>query len=225
MIYTVCGILFMLLLFVFVYTRQPKNNRVSLFTCLIAALLGGIPGFFIAFYFQIFVSAYFIRYISDPTIRSLVENFLIIALSEEMLKYLSAIIASRKKSLSRSNYIAVFAAAGLGFEIMESSMQMSDALSMIVRCVLAIHIALQICMGSLYSKNHKVLACLVPILIHGAYDYGLGSSFKGLIINSSGDDALLVLGVAVGGICFLIWSLIHANSVGKQESKESIKEM
>ena len=217
MIFTIIGIVFMLALFVFVYTRQPKGHRVSLLSCLIAGLLGAIPAFFISFYFQIFTSAFVLKYIENDTLRKIIEYFLVVALSEELLKFISGVIVSKKTCTTRSNYITVFAAAGVGFDIFESSFQMGDGLSMIVRCVLAIHISLQICMAGFYSKGHKVLALVVPIIIHGLYDFGLSDGLSGLFSSSAEDGVILILVVALGGIAFLVWSMIFANSVGKQD--------
>lgn len=219
MLYSFIGCAIIFLLFVFVYTRQPKGERVSLLTCAIAMLLGAIPCFFLAFFFQILTGVYIGKIGIDPTVVVLIVNFLIVALSEELLKYIAGTIISKNRCKSRINYITVFAAVGTGFDIMESSMQMTDVLSVIVRCVLAIHISLQIVMGAFYSKDKKILALVVPILIHGVYDYGLSSGFSTLFNNPSADDALIIVGVAVGAFAFLIWSLSYANSIGKEEKK------
>ena len=223
MVYAIIGVVVFLLLFLFVYTRQPKNNRVSLLKCLIGFGLGAIPAFFAAFYFQIFTGAYVTKGIENPMLKMFVEYFLIVAGSEELAKFLCGMLLL-KNCKRRIDYVVVFAAVGIGFEIFESVLQINDLSGLLIKGLLSLHVCFQIFMGSLYGRGNKWLALIVPWVIHGAYDFMLSYSTGQAIVGSTAEKgALTMLGVVIGGITLLVLSLIYAHYIGKKCKQEEIR--
>ena len=172
MIYKVIGILVILAWFFYVYTRQPKEGRVSLLLCLIAMAIGAFPVFFAAFFFQIYSSAYLLKLIPDFLVRIAFSCFVLIAFSEEGFKFLASRFLARKYN-RKIDYIVIFASVATGFELFESFYQMEDLISMIIRCVFATHIAMQIIMADFYYQKKTVFALLIPVLLHGFLDFAI----------------------------------------------------
>lgn len=221
--YAIIETVIVILLFFYIYTRQPKGDRVSLLTCLIGFGLGAIPAFFISFFFQFYVIGYITRFIQNPVVRMIIEYFFVVAMIEELTKYISGKLLS-KKCTSRIQYIAVFASVGAGFEVFESYFQVSDLMSMLIRLLLALHICFQIYMGSFYGKGKKFLAYVIPWLIHGTFDFLLTYGGYLMGISQNQDESLngvaVLLGAAIGGIVLLVMSLNHASEIGKKCKRE-----
>ena len=110
--------------------------------------------------------------------------FVIAALCEEVFKFLAMVLASKRRGTIRNLFDAVLCGAivGLGFEILEDIIYAVDAVSVVatvVRALTPFHFLFGALMGYFYGKakmtgkkGYYVPALLIPILVHGLYDFG-----------------------------------------------------
>ncbi|MBQ1566540.1 MAG: PrsW family intramembrane metalloprotease [Erysipelotrichaceae bacterium] len=134
-------------------------------------------------------------------------NFVLKAVSEELMKYLlsSKIIKKNHAKISFLDLMAYTTISAIGFEIMESFTYLfsSNVGQIIVRGVTNMHAAFGLIMGYLmatgYKKNwkHPVLCGLVvPIIIHGVYDLCLSEEIA--------DTDWGLLSLLIAFICLVI---------------------
>ena len=119
-----------------------------------------------------------------PTLLGMFLNaFVITAAVEEGLKYLAMRLSSRKPGVIKNRMDALICAAivGLAFQVVEDFIYASGSLmSAIFRAITPFHFLFGAIMGYYYGlslvsgkKSDRVKALLIPILIHGLYDFSI----------------------------------------------------
>ena len=128
-------------------------------------------------------------------------NYILLALSEEVAKYLIFKKTIKKYSYSYSylDYVSLMMIIGLGFGLVESFTYAigGNAGTMITRGVTLMHCGYGFVMGFFYSKSlktsnkiYRILTIFIPFIIHGSYDFCL-SDYLTKISECSGYIALL----------------------------------
>lgn len=134
---------------------------------------------------------------SPSVISSIVENFLVIALAEEGFKYIFTMLGSWKSKEFNYRFDAIVYAicVSMGFAIVENIMYVAQyglataimraVMSIPGHCIFALFMGyymgiakMQEKMGNPKKGKSLFLAILVPVLLHGAYDF-LASSGSG----------------------------------------------
>ncbi len=140
-----------------------------------------------------------------------ISTFLMTALVEEGLKYLAMRLCLRREGVLKTRMDAVVCGAivGLAFQVLEDLTYASgDLVTAIFRAFTPFHFLFGAIMGFYYGKYAQsgkktdgVLALLLPVLIHGFYDFGLKSLELGDMFFLL---ALLVLVLMLGLTVFMI---------------------
>lgn len=120
----------------------------------------------------------------DNLISAIYHNFLVLAFSEELVKGFTAwrIVKRNLKEFSWLDLIIAGAIVGIGFEMIESVVYVieSNPIQIIIRGVTALHAVYSMVLGYYLGKGLRTdnkgifaLAILVPVLLHGLYDFSL----------------------------------------------------
>ena len=175
-------IIFVAFIFVWyfpVWARQGKGNRLPVRPILRSVLAGMFPVFFAALIIQILLGNLY-RALSVPYLMNkALSSYVDVALVEEGFKFLGAYLIIRKLDPQRkSDYILIFGAVGLGFEITETLLELDSPLAGAVRGMFAMHIIWEFWMGSFfweYRQRRKpgflLLSLAVPFVLHGTNDF------------------------------------------------------
>ena len=118
-----------------------------------------------------------------PTLlHAFVSSFLTAALVEEWLKFLAVRICLKKPGTVKTRLDAVVCAAivGLAFQVIEDFSYAGDVVTALFRAVTPFHFVFGVIMGYYYGqylttgeKSSRVKALLIPILVHGLYDFSI----------------------------------------------------
>jgi len=118
-----------------------------------------------------------------PTLfHAFVSAFLTAALVEEVLKYLAVRLCLRKPGMVKTRMDAVVCAAivGVAFQVIEDFTYAGDIGTALLRAVTPFHFVFGVIMGYYFGKylttgrkSDRVKALLIPILIHGLYDFSI----------------------------------------------------
>ena len=118
-----------------------------------------------------------------PTVfHAFVSAFLTAAIVEEGLKYLAMRLCLRKPGTVKTRMDAVVCAAivGLAFQVIEDLVYAGDMMTTLFRAVTPFHFVFGVIMGYYYGlslisgkKSDRAKALLIPILIHGLYDFSI----------------------------------------------------
>ena len=111
-------------------------------------------------------------------------NFIVLALAEEAVKYVSfrLIIKKRNAAYSWADIVAVMVILGAAFGLSEDIPYAvgADAITMLVRGFTMGHVGYGFLMGWFYAKSlsagkkhYSIIAVIVPWLLHGLYDFSL----------------------------------------------------
>lgn len=135
-----------------------------------------------------------------------------VAVTEELLKFFAGRIVIRKvPDLNEAGCMMLFGTVGLGFETLETlATGLTSPLGVLLRCVTALHIVLQLYMGRIWWRalqarkagniplflKERRKALLIPILIHTTFDYPV---LKMSQMVDSSDLSLTAALLAVGG--------------------------
>lgn len=169
--------------------KEPKKLLVKLF---IFGILSIIPSIIFEMIGEGIMSVLFSK---QSFIAMFIENFFVIALVEEGFKYLFTMLGSWKDKAFNYRFDAIVYAicVSMGFAIVENIMYVSQygLMTAIMRAVMSIpgHCIFALYMGY-YMGNAKMqekmhnpkkgkslrLALLVPVLLHGSYDFMASSS-------------------------------------------------
>ncbi|MBO4818630.1 MAG: PrsW family intramembrane metalloprotease [Firmicutes bacterium] len=116
-------------------------------------------------------------------VNALFKTFVIFATVEEAVKFRTAKKAlNEQRAVSRLDVISFMAISAMGFGMIEDVVYMLETNigQIIVRGVMMGHVGYGLIMGLIYSKGMKngskfakFLGLLIPILIHGLYDFSL----------------------------------------------------
>ena len=128
-----------------------------------------------------------------PLIKEAFKDFILAALSEELMKYYVANRTIKKKrSITLIDVIAFTAIVGIGFELAESIVYFfgTNVMQILVRGLTFMHICYGLLMGYYIGKSiktgkksYRVWAIFLPWILHGLYDYSLNDEL--LAINDN----------------------------------------
>lgn len=157
-------------------------------------------------------------------------NFIVLALAEEIAKYwtLKELLKKNPYSYTRLDITSLMMIVGLGFEITESVVYAfgANAGMMLIRGLTAMHCGYGFIMGYFVGKGMKtgqkrytILGILIPFVLHGLYDTCL-SDVLGEI---SEKFAYVSLTLAVVSLILLVVAIIYIHKGGKKaESAEGV---
>jgi hypothetical protein len=142
-------------------------------------------------------------------------TFVIAAVAEELVKFWlgKKHIKARGLLCSKIEVIAFMTIIACGFNITESCTYAigSNVITVLVRGVCALHEFYGLMMGFWYAKyietgetKYKVFAILIPILLHGLYDFSLSKDLLALSDNMAFLPFGVILVTWIIGIRFLI---------------------
>lgn len=172
------------------FRKQGRQRMPAKKWYLLSVLTMAIPGFIVIIALQIGLGWLLKLWAPSYVVQCVVDAFICAALVEETCKFLAGRAYLRASKADRKvDYIFLFGAAGMGYEIIESLAGMSGGgiIGGIVRGVFAIHVFWQMYMGAHYYEYTKAKEAgderaarrelrksfLVPILLHGLNDVGL----------------------------------------------------
>lgn len=179
-------LLFAMIWYYPVWQKQGKLHRLSGKRFFLGLFLGAIPAMLICLILQTGIGILCSRLHFSSVITHLIDALICAALIEEGFKFFFAKITCKKSNANyRIDYVLLFGAVGLGFQIIESVMAIDGVLTAIIRGVLAYHIIWQFWMGYYYydlldakesgDKKKKAKAFfmtfIVPIFMHFACDF------------------------------------------------------
>lgn len=182
------ALIFFIFVFVWyfpVWKMQGKEGRLKNYVLPISILIGALPVIGLTFVTTIFLSRF--TPMSLPYAgRLFYRTFISVAFVEESFKLIGALIVILIfKPKRKIDYVLIFGAVGMGFEITESFMDFSNIISGVIRGLFALHIIWQMWMGMYFyefikAKERKLpgkmigsilLFFILPFLIHGANDF------------------------------------------------------
>ena len=157
-------------------------------------------------------------------IREAYTNFILHSLVEEVFKFLFFLMVLKK---AKSNYswrdmTAFMVFVGIGFGLPEDIMYMigSDVGQILVRGFLLMHGGYGFIMGYYYGKSlytgkkgYRVVAVLLPFLLHGIYDFGLTPE----LLEMNDNLAFISISMALVGVVVLIRMIVFFARAGKKE--------
>ena len=127
-----------------------------------------------------------------------------------------------RKYNRKIDYIVIFASVATGFELFESFYQMEDLISMIIRCVFATHIAMQIIMADFYYQKKTVFALLIPVLLHGFLDFAIDYGTAMMAMAGENEQAVLVgTGFLLAQVVISIVTIIMSMGVARRAGIEA----
>lgn len=157
-----------------------------------------------------------------------------IAVVEELVKsFFGRLIVKRIPNLSEAGCMLLMGMVGIGFGFVEE-LGGSDLMSGILNGVLELHLFFQFVMGAFMwrawdakkkgdkagSRKNMTLALLIPILVHGVYDYFLLLGQN--IVDTNLEQAFLFMVIAlVIGIIYVIKSVRFAHRTVNKELKQN----
>lgn len=138
-------------------------------------------------------------------------NFIVLALVEEIVKFIAFKLFLKKKpfAYSSADIVAIMVIIGTGFGLLESVLYAIDSspIVMLVRGITIGHAGYGFLMGLLYAKRMQTgkkvygfLAVLIPWLIHGLYDFSLSPE----LIQVNDNFAFLGVSLALLDVVLLI---------------------
>ena len=182
-------ILFVIFVFIWyfpIWIGQGKTNRPSRWTIPLAILFGAIPLAIAAIVLQSFLG-YGQRALALPEVANMaVDAFISAGVIEEGLKFLTAFLIIRKVDPKRKvDYVLIFGAVGLGYEITETLLGLDSIWAGLIRGVLASHVIWQLWMGMFFwelrqaklrndakgVRKNAIRMFAVPVLWHGVHDF------------------------------------------------------
>ena len=144
----------------------------------------------------------------------LFRTFIVNATVEEMMKFLTGrkFIKKDLARVSRLDVITYMAIAAMAFGLFEDILYMfqTNIGQILVRGFLMGHVGYGMIMGRLYGKGmkenrtvYKVLALLVPIFLHGLYNFSLGEGLPDVFAFIVVTETLLVTAYLIYSIFFI----------------------
>lgn len=139
-------------------------------------------------------------------LREFKRTFIMVGLMEEIFKFLAAKLAIRKSTKVNTwfDMVIVMALSGLGFQIFEDLIYLSDnIISTLVRALTPFHFCFGVMMGYFYGKYkvtgnklYMLLSILIPSVIHALFD----ASLKSILIK----DIYLIIALVMIVVMFVI---------------------
>lgn len=219
------AIIFLIFIFVWyfpVWKLQGKEGRLKKRVLPISILIGALPVIGLTFFTTIFLSR-FTPSTATYAGRLFYRTFVAVALVEESYKFLGAFIMILIfKPKRKIDYILIFGAVGMGFEITESFMDFSNIVSGVIRGLFALHIIWQMWMGMFFyefmkEKERKnpgkmilnlFLSFVLPTLIHGANDYLVDYTVAQMGAGASDTAVMFILLLILFSIGEIVYQII-----------------
>ena len=185
--------------------KEDKEYQKDCWDLLWNGFLLGFPVF--GFSLLCFLTFKLLHISDDKIVYLFFSNFVLKAVSEELMKYLLArkIINKNHAKISFLDMMAYTTISAIGFEVMEAFIYLfeTNVGQIIVRGVTNMHAAFGLIMGFImatgYKKNwkHPVLwGLIVPIVVHGVYDLCLSETLN--------DTDWGMLSLLIAFICLVI---------------------
>lgn len=181
--------IFVLIWYLPLYLKQRKTGFLKGRTIVYTILSGFLPAGIVLVLGTILLSyiCIWLGMKKESLAYIIVNNFLCVAMVEEVVKYFTGRIFSKNLTqFKKIDYVLLFGAAGLGYEISESLVAgvTGDVVGSIIRGAFVAHIMWQFFMGAhLFeyklakqngdekkAKKELILAFAYPILVHGVND-------------------------------------------------------
>ena len=227
------------------YLKQGKQDKLPFRWILFTMLGGAVVAGGISIGLQLLLDRWQVAHIEGLAGQAF-SAFISAALVEELTKFLVArVMMIFAKPVRKIDVIFLFAASGVGFEILETVLGFSNSGSIagaILRGVICLHVFLQMFMGIHYDACQAakaagkkvravlqmVVAFLLPILVHGLNDFSL--FFMQMELNSysalpAGAEMPILLPVSVVSVAVAVIAdlvfIIHSLVVTYREAKRS----
>lgn len=220
-----------------VYRKQGREGRPEGKVYIKGILLGAFPVILISLLIQILLTRIFRAAGADADTILLLDALLSAAVTEEGMKFLFARRLVRKAGVSRKiDFILLFGAVGMGFQITESLMGMDGVFHALLRGILAYHVVWQYRMGMYYydfltagetgeRKGFPVKALGVPMLLHFVNDY-LAFRMDAAVLEEAGPAEtfwiLAFLGFFVFSVLYLAGTMKKVTRTAKESGKEDL---
>lgn len=181
-------IFFVFVWFFPVVLKQRKNGFASVKSILLTILTGLVPATLVLLALEV-IFGWICRWtgiVNREILYGVLKALIMYALIEEGVKFFFADIAVKKqKDATKIDYIVLFGAIGLGYEIVESLMLgIGNVAAAVIRGAFVAHIMYQFIMGAHFfeykkakstgneqrAKKELLLALLLPFLLHGVND-------------------------------------------------------
>ena len=223
------------LIIVWMFKRHKKEDisyRRSAKSFLIGGLISVLPILAISgtFFFVNKILTSTVLKDMPVLIYQLIYDFIVLALAEELVKFFTfkIILNKRKDNYSWMDIISFMVIIGAAFGFVEDIPYAigADPITMLVRGFTMGHVAYALIMGYLYAKGlktkkniYKVLAFLIPWIMHGIYDYSLTPE----LIELNDNFAFIGISMALIDVILLI-ILIVFFAKEKKHGKEKYTE-
>ena len=237
-------VIFLVFLFIWVYPpfrRQGREGMPAMKWYLFALLITAVAGFAAAVGLQLLLQPVIDRMNVPAAVTTLLDAFVSAAIIEEIIKFVGGRVLLGPSGAARKiDYIFLFAASGIGFELTESVFSVLDGniVASVIRGVLCYHVFWQAFMGAHYYEYRRAkkdgrtaaavgqffLFLVVPVLLHGLNDYG--TLWLMDIVPTDGsavqDAAQLLPAIAVFilsllvGIAFMVYTVIMLHREAKR---------
>ncbi len=167
---------------------------------------------------------------AGTVILTVYHNFIVLALSEELVKYhvMRGVMKKWSYPYSWLDVVSLMMIVGLGFGLLESLGYAigANAGMMLVRGFTAMHCGYGFIMGYFVGKGMKTgkqkytrIGILIPVLLHGAYDCCLSEELAKI----SDNFGLVSLALAAVAVVTLIVAIVYVRRVEKRD--ESLREL
>ena len=212
-----------LLIALFIYHKDKNKEPNSI---IIKLLFGGILSTFITVFITIILGQIFDIFIEDfnnlKGLKLIIHAFICIALIEETSKYLMLNKISKNKECDEDFDMILYGSfIGLGFAAFENILYVVeyDTKVAIIRAFTAVpmHTILGIIMGYYLLKykntsnnKYKYLSIIIPVLIHGVYDYLIMTKIEINVIL-----AIILL------IIVFVYGIVIINKISKKSIKNN----
>ena len=149
-------------------------------------------------------------------VRNIYYNYIVLALSEEMVKYsmLKRLLKNNNYSYTWLDIVSFMGIIGIGFGLSESLVYAigANAGMMLVRGISAMHSSYGLLMGYFLGKSkytnkrlYTFLAIFIPFILHGTYDWCLSATMKNINENIAYISFILALVSIVINIVMLVF--------------------
>ena len=152
------------------------------------------------------------------------KDFILAALVEEIVKFLlfKRVLLKAKSDYSWRDIVAFMVIVGMSFGLLEDIVYVveADVITILVRGFLLMHGGYGFIMGYLYGKSiytgkkrYRILAIILPFLLHGIYDFGLTPE----LMEINDNYAFLSVGMAIIGLAVFIRMIVFFARAGRKE--------
>ncbi len=221
------AIIFFIFVFVWyfpVWKVQGKEDKPPKYTLPVSFIIGAIPASILSAATTIGLALLNRHFQLSGMLVQAYMDFIATGLVEEFFKFLCGYLIIRHVKPKRHiDYILILGTVGMGFEVSESLLSISDIITSITRGAFALHIIWQFWMGLYFWKYQEAkkanrnlskilylfIAFVIPVLMHGFNDF-LVSVISAMAVygDSSGISPVWVLVALVFLVIELIYQII-----------------